>query len=130
MQLTPEIKAQLAEQKKNCPYCLLLKGEIPSSSVYEDKFMNAVMHIDNWRDGHILLLPKEHYPILPLMPAEEFKHIFGKIPRFIKALKKSTLSLGSNVFIANGGPAGQQMPHFCINIIPRDNSDRFDNFSF
>jgi len=130
MELTPEIKAQLQEQKKNCPYCLLLKGEIPSSSVYEDKYMNAVMHIDNWREGHILLLPKEHYPILPLMPADEFKHIFGSIPKLIKALKKSFLSFGCNVIIANGGAAGQQLPHFCVNIVPRDTSDKFDYFSF
>ena len=41
MELTPQIKAQLAEQKKQCIFCRLISGEIPGAKkVFEDDKVN------------------------------------------------------------------------------------------
>ena len=126
----PEVQAQLEEQKKNCPFCKIISGEIESKKVYEDELMIGILDINPRIKGHMLLLPKEHYPILPFLPPETFKHMFSRMSSLVNALKESMLSTGCNVMIANGGVAGQQSPHFLVHLFPRENKDGFDKYGF
>jgi histidine triad (HIT) family protein len=128
MQLTPEIKAQLAEQKKQCIFCKLISGEMPAKKIFEDSVVVGMVDIHPAKKGHTLFMLKEHYPIMPYIPPEEFKHIFGLIPQLCKSVQKAMVTTSVNVFIANGGPAGQQAPHFLMHIFPRDQGDGFFNF--
>ena len=130
MQLTPEIKAQLAEQKKQCIFCKIISKEQEGKIVFEDDKTMAVLDIFPAVKGHILFFLKEHYPIMPYIPADEFKHLFGLIPQLSGALKKARLSTGINVFIANGGPAGQRAPHFMLHLFPRETGDGFFNLLY
>jgi len=128
-EITPEIQAQLDEQKKNCPFCKIIAGEIESNGIYEDESIKVILDINPWIKGHMLIMPKEHYPIMPFIPAETFRHMFGLVPKLIDAVKKSMLTTGANVLIANGGVAGQQSPHFLFHLIPREKGDQiFDRF--
>lgn len=129
VEITPEIQAQLDEQKKQCPFCKILAGEIPAQKVYDDDLMAGILDINPWKKGHMLLLPKEHYPIMPFLPPKTFKHMFGMMAKLVAAVKKSMLCTGANVFIANGGVAGQQGPHFLVHIVPRENGDKIYNFA-
>lgn len=129
-ELPPEVKAQLEEQKKNCVFCKILSGEIPAKKVYEDNLMAAVLDINPCAKGHTLLMPKEHYPIMPLIPKETFRHIFGFMPRLVAALKSAVLTTGANVIIANGAVAGQQAPHFLMHLLPREKGDWLDKYGF
>ena len=36
MEITPEMKAQLEEQKKQCVFCKIISGEIPGKEVFSD----------------------------------------------------------------------------------------------
>src|SRR3989344_53827 len=130
MQLTPEIKAQLQEQKKQCIFCKIISKEMESKIVFEDKLTLAALDIRPAVNGHTLFMLKEHYPIMPYIPPEEFKHFFGLIPQLSKSIKSAMLTTGINVFIANGGAAGQQSPHFLIHLLPREEQDGFFNFLF
>lgn len=121
--LTPEVKAQLEEQKKNCPFCKIIAGDITSKKVYEDSKINCILDINPWSKGHTLIVPKEHYPILPFIDPETFEHIFGMMPKFVNAIKSGVICTSVNVIIANGGVAGQQSPHFLIHLYPRDDND-------
>ena len=130
MQLTPEVKAQLAEQKKQCIFCKIISKEMESQIVFDDKLTLATLDIRPAIKGHTLFMLKEHYPIMPYIPANEFKHYFGLIPQISKAIKKAMLTTGINIFIANGGAAGQQSPHFLMHFLPREEQDGFFNFLF
>ncbi|MBW2970687.1 HIT family protein [Candidatus Woesearchaeota archaeon] len=130
VELSPEVKAQLEEQKKQCVFCKILNGEIAAKKVYEDKVMIGVLDINPAAKGHMLLLPKEHYPILPFMPPANFVHMFGLMPNLINALRNAMVCSGARVFIANGGAAGQQSSHFLVHMIPGDKGDGFNYFSF
>lgn len=130
MNLTSEIKAQLAEQKKDCVFCKIISKEIPSTPLFEDSHILALLDIYPASKGHTLFLLKEHYPLLPYLPAEDFRHLFGLIPQLAKALKKAIVCTGLNLFIANGAVAGQQSPHFLVHLLPRDEGDGFLNFFF
>ncbi|MCB9359083.1 HIT family protein [Candidatus Woesearchaeota archaeon] len=130
VEITPEVRKQLDEAKKQCPFCKIIAGDIPAEKVYSDDKIHGVLDINPWVKGHVLLMPKEHYPIMPYIPAEDFKHLFGKLPKFVKALKKAMLSTGANVVIANGAVAGQQSPHFLIHVLPRESGDKLDLYGF
>ena len=46
---------------KDCVFCKIIRGEIPSVKVYEDEDMVIVKDIAPQAPVHLLLLPKEHY---------------------------------------------------------------------
>lgn len=47
--------------EQNCVFCKIVKGEIPSHKVYEDKEFLAFLSIDPQSPGHTLVIPKKHY---------------------------------------------------------------------
>jgi histidine triad (HIT) family protein len=125
--MTPE---QIAEyQKQNCIFCKIIKGDIPSRKAYEDDKMISILDINPATKGHLLVMTKEHYPILPLIPFEIAAHMFRKTKGLVYALKQAIITNKTTVFIANGAIAGQQSPHFIYHLVPRDNNDGLDNFS-
>ncbi len=130
MSITPDVKAQLAEQKKQCVYCKLVNKEIPAKTVFEDNVTLALLDIYPAKKGHTVFTLKEHYPIVPLIPANEFAHFFGLVPALSRSLQSAMVATGITLFIANGGIAGQQFPHFLAHFFPRDQGDGFYNFLF
>lgn len=120
-QMSPEQLKEL--QKQNCLFCRIVAGSIPAKKIYEDNDCLAVLDINPANPGHILLLPKEHYQIMPQVPED----ITGKLFMVAKALALATLkslkSQGTTIFAANGVAAGQRAPHFMIHIIPRIDND-------
>ncbi|MBS3122572.1 HIT domain-containing protein [Candidatus Woesearchaeota archaeon] len=130
MQLTPEQQQALEAQKAQCPFCKIIKGEIPSKVVYEDEVITAILDINPANKGHLLVMPKEHYPILPLIPPQTFESLAVKVKQLSKAVKEGMLVFGDTVFIANGAAAGQQSQHFMLHIIPREENDGLSVFEY
>lgn len=128
-ELPDEVKKQLEAQKAQCLFCKIVRGELDAFKIYEDEHIMGILDINPAVKGHALFLPKEHYPILPLVPLATFAHMFSKIPVILSAMQTALVKTGSTVFIANGGAAGQQSPHFLIHVMPRENGDGVD-FSF
>lgn len=110
----------LEQQKAQCIFCKIIKGEIPSRKVYEDDSLLAILDIRPAVKGHVLVIPKEHYPLLPLVPLPVMKELFFKTFEVVKAVKKALLVPRVNLFFANGAVAGQQSPHFLFHLMPQD----------
>lgn len=45
----------------NCIFCKIVKGEIPSYRVYEDKHFLAFLDINPQSPGHVQVITKAHY---------------------------------------------------------------------
>ncbi|MCB9362631.1 HIT family protein [Candidatus Woesearchaeota archaeon] len=127
-ELSEEQRKAIEEQKAQCIFCKIVKGEIPSKKVYEDDLCVAILDINPVRKGHILVMPKEHYPIMPLLPPQTFSHVFGKAKELCASLRKGLLMTGTTTFVANGYVAGQMASHFMYHIIPREQGDGISNF--
>jgi len=124
--MTPE---QLKEfQKKNCIFCNLIAGKIQSKKIYEDEKTLAILDINPANPGHILLMPKEHYTIMPQMPDFEVGYLFMVAKSLSFSSLKALKAEGTNIFVANGVAAGQRSPHLMIHIIPRKTNDGIANF--
>ncbi len=126
MELSSEQEEAMKKQKEQCIFCKIVKGEVPSKKVYEDDKILAILDINPATKGHMLVMPKEHYPIMPLIPEDVFKHLFSKVQELDKCVKEALLCKEVTMFIANGGAAGQQSMHFMLHLIPRDSGDELD----
>jgi len=115
--MSPEQIAEL--QKQNCVFCHIISGKIPSKKVYEDDICTAIIDINPASKGHVLIIPKEHFVVLPQATEEVAKHL-GKISKMISMAALRALGAeGTNIFVANGAVAGQRAPHAVIHVIPR-----------
>lgn len=110
-------------QKKQCIFCQIISGKVQSRKLYSDSECTAVLDINPANPGHILLLPNEHYPILPLIPDEIVGKLFLIARGLSNACLKALKSEGTTIFVANGLVAGQKAQHFMIHIIPRMPND-------
>ena len=110
-------------QKQQCIFCQIIAEKIPSKKVYDDEKSVAILDINPAAQGHILLLPKEHYAIMPQVPEPELKHLSIVSKKLSQAILRGLKVSGTNIFIANGFAAGQKAQHFMIHIIPRKEGD-------
>lgn len=125
--MNPEQVADL--QKKNCIFCHIVSGRVATKKVYEDDKCLAILDINPANPGHVLLLPKEHYAIMPLVPEDLIAHMFTVAKHLSQAQLKALKAQGTTIMAANGMVAGQRAPHFMIHIIPRKEGDDV-GFSF
>jgi len=113
-------------QKQQCIFCKIIEGQIPSKKIHQDDKCIAVLDINPANPGHIILLPKEHYMIMPQVPDEILSHMAKVAKALSSACLKSFKCSGTNIFIANGLIAGQKAQHFMIHIIPRTEGDELN----
>ncbi|MBT3298104.1 HIT domain-containing protein [archaeon] len=124
--MSPEEIAEL--QKQQCIFCQIISGQIPSKKVYEDNVCIVVLDINPASSGHCLILPNQHYAIMPQVPETELNHMFKVSKAMSQILLKSMRAKGTNIFVANGAAAGQKAPHFMIHLIPRKDDDGLFNY--
>ena len=110
-------------QKKQCIFCHIVAGRAQAKKVYEDEHCIGILDINPANPGHVLLLPKEHYAIMPQIPEKEIMHLGITAKKLSHALLRALHADGTNIFIANGVVAGQKAQHFMILIIPRKEHD-------
>lgn len=109
--------------QENCIFCKIVEGEIPSKKVLEDDDFLAILDINPALPGHTLILPKNHYFVTQQMPADEGGKLGVMIKKVSQKLLKSLDVTGTSVYIANGGAAGQKVPHAMAHVIPRKKDD-------
>src|SRR3989338_7092517 len=112
-----------AKSKQGCLVCQIVGNNIPSKKIYEDDFVLAVLDVNGANPGHCFVVPKNHYPILEQVPDEELAKAFAVSNKISSAIFETLKVHGTNIFIANGIPAGQTVAHFMINVIPRKEND-------
>ncbi len=119
-----EMKAEdLEALQQQCVFCHIVSGKVPARTVYEDDKVKAVLDINPANPGHILLLTKKHYFVMPQIPDDETSYL-GMISKGLShAVLKALKAEGTTIFIANGAAAGQRAQHFMLHIIPRMEGD-------
>ena len=71
-------------QKEQCVFCHIISGKVQSRKVFEDEHCLAILDINPSNPGHILLLPKEHYAIMPQIPESIMAHL-AKISKYLSS---------------------------------------------
>lgn len=104
---------------KNCIFCKIAGGEIPSATVYEDDTFRVILDLGPASRGHALILPKQHYKDLCELDETVAAKVMPLAAKIGRAMKRSLGCAGFNVVQNNGEQAGQTVFHFHTHIIPR-----------
>ncbi|WP_438351921.1 HIT family protein [Paenibacillus sp. FA6] len=91
--------------------------------VYEDKYLVCVLDIAPFNDGHLLILPKEHYVDVEEIDETTLSAIMKASARMSKLLKKVFKAEGIT-FCQNGG-LFNDLKHYHMHVIPRYMGDGF-----
>lgn len=103
---------------EDCLFCKIIKGEIPSSKVYEDDEILAFNDINPAAPIHILVIPKKHITSLAHMEKCD-EELVGKIYGVINKIaeEKGFKDNGYRVIVNCGRDAGQEVMHLHFHIL-------------
>jgi len=76
--------------------------------------------------GHLVIAPVDHYPILEAVPEDVLKEMFIVANKIGIAVFEALGAQGTNILIQNGTAAGQEKPHVLLHVIPRNENDGLD----
>lgn len=111
--------------ERRCVFCAIVSGQSPASLVYEDDVSLALMDIRQADPGHVLVIPRTHYPHLADLPEETGAHLFTVGQRVAAAIRRSGLrSEGMNLFLTDG-EGFQEVYHAHLHVWPRFEGDLF-----
>jgi diadenosine tetraphosphate (Ap4A) HIT family hydrolase len=108
-----------------CAFCKIIRGEAEGSWVHADEWVVAFMDIQPITQGHMLVVPREHYVLMKDVPEQTLLRSFH-VARNLAATSEHVLAAGGvNLFVADGEVAFQDVPHFHVHVIPRYAKDGF-----
>lgn len=116
----PLISLEVKNMKdKNCIFCKIINKEIPSSIVYEDDDVLAILDISQATYGHTLVMPKVHFTSFLDVPHDVMHKVMDVAQRISMAQSSVLGAKGVNILINVNEAAGQSVMHFHVHVIPR-----------
>jgi len=106
-----------------CIFCKIIKGEIPSHTVYEDDYVLAFLDIHPHAKGHTVVIPKKHIENLKDVGKEDWSNILEGVRQATKRIEEVLKPDGINIGINDKEVAGQVVPHMHWHIFPRFEGD-------
>jgi histidine triad (HIT) family protein len=103
----------------NNVFAKILRGELPSHTVYEDEETLAFMDIMPRADGHVLVIPKEHCRNLLDAPTEAVAAVGRTTQKLARAVKTAFGADGVTIQQFNETAGGQVVFHMHVHVIPR-----------
>ncbi len=116
-------------QQKDCIFCKIVAGDLPSYKVYEDEHTLAFLNIQPNNHGHTLVIPKDHFENIYSTPDEQLCRTMIVVRKLAIAIKNGLDTDGVNIIVNNESAAGQVIPHIHVHILPRFNEDTENNLS-
>lgn len=105
-----------------CIFCKIVKGEIPSYTIYEDEIIKAFLDISPESNGHTLIIPKKHFENIYDMEPEILKHVEMVSVKVGKLLKEKLNCKG--ITRVQNNEYGQEVKHYHMHLIPRYEGDK------
>ncbi len=100
-------------------FARILRGELPSHTVYEDEATVAIMDIMPRADGHVLVIPKAACRNVLDAPAEALQAVALTTQRLARAVKAAFDGDGVTIQQFNESAGGQVVFHLHVHVIPR-----------
>ena len=110
-------------KEKDCIFCKIAAGEIPSAALYEDGDFRVILDLGPASKGHALIIPKEHYRNLYDIDDEKAAKILPLAKKMINKMTEVLGCDGYNLVQNNEECAGQTVFHFHMHMIPRYKGD-------
>jgi histidine triad (HIT) family protein len=93
-----------------CLFCRIARGEIPAHEVYRNDRLVAFLDIGPIREGHVQIIPRDHYETFDELPAEIGAEIMALGQRFAK-IQKQLYGVKRVAFMFTGGDVSHAHAH-------------------
>lgn len=103
---------------ENCIFCKIVKGDIPSSKLYEDDDFIVIRDINPLYKVHDLIITKKHIASVNEVN-ETDSEIFGSVFSVAKKIAEieNVSADGFRLVVNSGKNAGQLVPHFHMHLL-------------
>ncbi len=103
---------------EDCLFCKIIKGEVPSTKVYEDEYVYAFNDIHPAAPIHILVIPKRHIESLAELKEEDKEYVWKIHEAMNKiASEQGFKENGYRVIINCGKDSGQEVMHLHYHLL-------------
>lgn len=92
--------------------------------IYEDRDVMALLDISPVQEGHSLVIPKRHYVDIWDIDPDVLTKVVAVTKRVAQRMQEVMETEGVNTFSASGKPAGQDIYHFHMHVIPLGRGER------
>lgn len=106
----------------DCIFCQIIKGKIPSYTIYEDELVKVFLDINPVAKGHMLIIPKKHYENVFDIDTNIISHSVNLIREKLYPMIKEKLNC-DGLTICQNNKYGQEVKHYHIHLIPRYEND-------
>ena len=106
---------------KECIFCKIAKGEIPSKKRHEDDRFFAFDDINPKAKIHILVIPKKHYGSISTLTKDDFAWV-GDLIRTAQVIAKKEGTPSFRLVFNNGSDAGMEIDHLHLHILGGEKS--------
>lgn len=103
----------------DCIFCKIVKGEIPSTKVFENDRIIAFNDINPKARVHVLVLPKKHIESVKHL-SESDKELVGELILVAKKIAKDKNLSGYKIVINVGREGGQLVDHLHLHLLSED----------
>lgn len=100
---------------ENCIFCKIVKGDIPSTKVFEDDLVLAFKDIEPQAPVHVLVAPKEHYKSVMEVPTDLVAHMVAVSKSIVESERLA--ENGFRLVINTGKDGGQSVAHLHMHIL-------------
>lgn len=108
---------------KDCIFCKIIKGELPSYKIYEDDKVYAFLDIACDVYGHTVVIPKKHCVNVLDCGKEHLDAVIEAVQKIARHYVDDCGFSGVNILNASGVSAQQSVFHLHFHVIPRKEGD-------
>ncbi len=105
----------------DCLFCKIVKGEIPSTKVYENEWVYAFLDIDPQAPFHAIVIPKEHIKSAAEISGENSFLVAKVFEAIAEIARQENLQKGFRVVNNCGEDGGQTVGHIHFHLLARRN---------
>jgi histidine triad (HIT) family protein len=106
---------------KPCQFCGIADGTQKAHTVFADELSVAFLDYRPLLPGHVLLIPRGHFPTLAATPDDIMAALGMRVKGLSAAVVQAMAAEGS--FVALNNLVSQSVPHVHFHIVPRRKGD-------
>jgi histidine triad (HIT) family protein len=115
-----------SEPTATCLFCRIVAGTERAHVVLDDARTMAFLDIRPLFAGHVLVIPKAHWPTLGDLPVDLVEPLFTRAQAVALAVERALGCAGS--FVAINNRVSQSVPHLHVHVVPRNRKDGLRGF--
>ena len=107
----------------DCVFCRIVRGDLDSATIYEDESALAFMNLHQSNEGHVLVVPRNHFEQIYDLDEDTASSLVNTVCRVARVVRRVYAPKGLSIWQSNGPAAFQEVPHVHWHVLPRYTDD-------